>query len=190
MNEESNLLIDNFVTNIEKNNNMLVVTEDDEGVITTSYIDLNREVNTTRKEFKNVNTGSPYTGNVQYSYINHRYYTTWLNDGSWTGSSQVARFTLTVVIGILSGMSGNGFVIGGVGAAAQFIVDNRIPEVYWSSTQESLWEITYPGKLFIGSPVGIKTYTKFYSDSKRTNYIGDGTNVYHDPEYWPEGMNW
>lgn len=61
---------------------------------------------------------------------------------------------------------------------------------YWTSTEQCLWEITYPGRLYLGNPVGTKTNTKFYSNSARTAYIGEGSNVYHDPQYWPEGMGW
>lgn len=183
---ESNVLVDKFVTTLDVNNNLLTVTK---------YVD-----NYTMSDVININDGyidadnissrasGTHTGGLQYDYINHKYYTLWFDTGTSNGTNKITNYTLTVIIAIVGAASGT--VGAGVSAIAQIILNEKFPIVYWTKKTQELWEVTYPGRQYIGWAVGIKTQTTFYSDSSRNNSIGTETSVYHDPEYWPSDMNW
>lgn len=189
--ELANVLVDQFVTTIEKNDDVIIVTQNEDDAITRDIIDIGDGslASNQIKTFAYKPATGTYTGGLQYDYINHKYYTLWFNAGDVKGSNAIHKFTLTVVIGILSGISGNGFIIGGITSCAQYIVDNAISDVYWTRNYEELWEVTYPGRQYIGSAVGQKVYTYFYEDSARRSKIGSDFYEYHDPVYWPSHMN-
>jgi hypothetical protein len=88
---------------------------------------------------------------------------------------------------VLSGISGNPYVVGGVTAAAQYIVDNCIPDVYYTREDHELHQITSAG-WYYGPPVGTRAYVDFYADSSRRFHIGSDFYEWHDPVEWPTGI--
>jgi|GEM_PF-4028058 len=187
----SNVLVNKYNTTIEKNNDVLIVTTNDDSVVTKDVIDINGDsldINRATTFSRNPVSGT-YTGGLQYDYINNKYFTLWFNTGSDSGSNKISNYSLSVIISILSGVSGNPYVVAGVTQIAQLIVAEAIPIVYWNKSYQDLWEVTYPGKQYIGWAVGVRTYTDFYEDSARRYKIGSDFYEYHDPTYWPSFLN-
>lgn len=193
--EESNVLVENFTTYIEKSDTELVISKYvDDFLVDSSSIDLNSQsLKFNEKSIINEDTTNTitatgtYNGQIYYDASTGRYYTSWYYDHSTTGSSTITKFTLTVVIGILSGISGNPYVVGGITTAAQYIVDYLIEDIWWSQDIYFVHRITSDRKYY-GSAVGIRYYTSFYSNRQRTSYIGSDVYEWHDSTEWPTNI--
>ena len=186
VNNDSNVLVDKYVTTLEVNDNLLTITKYVDNYTISDEININEGY----MNVNNINSraSGTHTGGLQYDYINHKYYTLWFDTGTSNGTNKITNYTLTVIIAVLGATSGTAGA--GLAAVAQIILNEKMPIVYWTKKTQELWEVTYPGRQYIGWAVGVKTYTTFYSDSSRTKSLGTETDVYHDPVYWPSDMNW
>lgn len=187
--EESNTLVEKFTTYIDKSNDILTVSKFDNGIEISSQtigtVDGRLEVNNV--ETYAVDYNKPYTGYVNYDGRYNKYYTTWEFATKYNGSNRIYKFTLSVVIGVLSGISGNPRIVNGVTTAAQYIVNNSIKDVFYTREDHELHQITAAG-WYYGTPVGTRAYVDFYADSSRRFHIGSDFYEWHDPVEWPKGI--
>lgn len=182
---DTNILVNQYVTTLVVNNNILTVTKSDGNNTICDTINLKENNKTVKKAISRAS--GTYNGGLQYDYINHKYYTLWFSTGSSNGSNKITVYSLTAIIAIIGSVTGAGGAA--VSAIAQIILSENLPIVYWTKSYQELWEVTYPGRQYIGNAVGEKIHTSFYRDSSRSSYIGSEDYEYHDPVYWPSDMN-
>lgn len=180
----SKLLVDQFSTHIEKREDILTVTKYRDGSIVDST---NIDIKDGSLRFNSIKPASDeiYNGYVNYDGSHNKYYTSWYYAYGSNGSNYVLKLTYSVIISMLSAVTGNPYVVAGVTSAAQYILDHAIPEVYWHKDVYHVNEITYPDRRYYGSFIGERTYAKFYSDSRRSDLIGSDFYEWHDPNEWP-----
>lgn len=195
INGELNLLVDSYYTTIQKNDDTLIITKTDDNNVTKDIMNIgDSEDSNIATTFSRNPVSGTYSGGLQYDYINHKYYTLWFNTGSDKDYNSVANATLSVLISIIGAIAATDPALAVPSAIvtpiATAVLNAGLSRIYWSKTYQDLWEVTYPGRQYLGWAVGVRTYTTFYEDSNRKYQVGSTVlDEYHDPVYWPSDMN-
>lgn len=68
------------------------------------------------------------------------------------------------------------------------LLAENVTTLYFEKDIYHVSQITYPNKQLYGTPIGQKTYARFYSDSNRKYFLESAEYESHNPEEWPEGL--
>lgn len=104
--------------------------------------------------------------------------TDWIYCGTTQSSSTISEWTFIIVVAILNDVAHNKFTKGqsylvtGVTTVATLVISEYWPKVYDRQYWYNIYE-TFDGVPAYVPAVGEKVYTYFYSDSSRTQRIGD-----------------
>lgn len=104
--------------------------------------------------------------------------TDWTYYGTFNYSNRILKYTISAVTALITGIvtastlgTGAGIVAGTAASVVSSIVTEHMPTVFYSVTM--YFKSTIPEEGTFGMHVAEKDITKFYSDSDRTDQIGD-----------------
>lgn len=184
---EMSMLVEEFTTLINRNGDAMILEQFKDGNAIES-----REINLSSGSLENLVSplSSSYNGYIYYDGTTGKYYTSWYYAYSHSGNTVVMQTTVTVIATILAGIcSYTGDVVtGSLLLIAATIFDAGVDDIYYDQDIYHVHQITYPEKMYYGTPVGIRYDTDIYLDSNRNYFVGNYVDDWHDPDEWPTAI--